>query len=116
MPETEKKKLPLYCYQCVAGPDLMKVEVEDGVLAGVGDNRRPLQLAPIPCRTPFEQAFLHLVPSHMAAMAGLCVADLRVRTWRPPELGKDVPGVVDAIDARVASAGHGNGAARRTPR
>ena len=26
-----KKKVPIFCYQCVAGPDLMKVEVEDGV-------------------------------------------------------------------------------------
>lgn len=26
-----KKQVPIYCYQCVAGPDLMKVEVENGV-------------------------------------------------------------------------------------
>ena len=27
----DKREVPVYCYQCVAGPDLMKVEVEDGV-------------------------------------------------------------------------------------
>ena len=27
---TDKREVPVYCYQCVAGPDLMKVEVEDG--------------------------------------------------------------------------------------
>ena len=26
-----KKQVPIYCNQCVAGPDLMKVDVEDGV-------------------------------------------------------------------------------------
>ncbi|HEX7006275.1 MAG TPA: molybdopterin-dependent oxidoreductase [Alphaproteobacteria bacterium] len=33
-----KKKVPVYCYQCVAGPDLMKVEVEDGVALRVESN------------------------------------------------------------------------------
>ena len=33
-----KKKVPVYCYQCVAGPDLMKVEVEDGVAVRVESN------------------------------------------------------------------------------
>lgn len=32
------KKLPVYCYQCVAGPDLLKVEVEDGVALRVESN------------------------------------------------------------------------------
>jgi phenylacetyl-CoA:acceptor oxidoreductase len=35
---TAKKKVPVYCYQCVAGPDLMKVEVEDGVALRVESN------------------------------------------------------------------------------
>jgi phenylacetyl-CoA:acceptor oxidoreductase len=26
------KKVPQYCYQCVAGPDLLTVKVEDGTL------------------------------------------------------------------------------------
>jgi len=30
-----KNQVPVYCYQCVAGPDLMKVEVEDGVATRV---------------------------------------------------------------------------------
>ncbi|MFQ5534330.1 MAG: molybdopterin-dependent oxidoreductase [Sphingomonadales bacterium] len=38
MAQSEKKKLPVYCYQCVAGPDLMKVEVEDGVATRVESN------------------------------------------------------------------------------
>ena len=25
----DRKRVPVYCYQCVAGPDLMQVEVED---------------------------------------------------------------------------------------
>ena len=25
------EKIPVYCYQCVAGPDLLKVVVKDGV-------------------------------------------------------------------------------------
>ena len=31
-------KLPVYCYQCVAGPDLLKVVVQDGVAVGVEPN------------------------------------------------------------------------------
>jgi phenylacetyl-CoA:acceptor oxidoreductase len=31
-------KLPVYCYQCVAGPDLLKVVVRDGVAVGVEPN------------------------------------------------------------------------------
>lgn len=30
--------VPTYCYQCVAGPDLMRVQVEDGVAVGVEGN------------------------------------------------------------------------------
>jgi phenylacetyl-CoA:acceptor oxidoreductase len=32
------EKIPAYCYQCVAGPDLMKVVVRDGVAVGVEPN------------------------------------------------------------------------------
>ena len=34
----ESRKVPVYCYQCVAGPDLMKVEVEDGVATRIEPN------------------------------------------------------------------------------
>lgn len=34
----ELKKVPIYCNQCVAGPDLMKVEVEDGVATRIVSN------------------------------------------------------------------------------
>lgn len=33
-----QEKIPVYCYQCVAGPDLLKVVVEDGVATGVEPN------------------------------------------------------------------------------
>jgi phenylacetyl-CoA:acceptor oxidoreductase len=32
------QKIPVYCYQCVAGPDLLKVVVQDGVAVGVEPN------------------------------------------------------------------------------
>jgi phenylacetyl-CoA:acceptor oxidoreductase len=32
------RKIPVYCYQCVAGPDLLKVVVRDGVAVGVEPN------------------------------------------------------------------------------
>jgi phenylacetyl-CoA:acceptor oxidoreductase len=32
------QKVPVYCYQCVAGPDLLKVLVRDGVAVGVEPN------------------------------------------------------------------------------
>jgi phenylacetyl-CoA:acceptor oxidoreductase len=32
------QKIPVYCYQCVAGPDLLKVLVRDGVAVGVEPN------------------------------------------------------------------------------
>jgi len=35
---SHRRKVPVYCYQCVAGPDLMKVEVEDGVAKRVVSN------------------------------------------------------------------------------
>lgn len=33
-----KSKIPVYCYQCVCGPDLMKVEVEDGIAVRIVPN------------------------------------------------------------------------------
>ncbi len=33
------EKIPVYCHQCVAGPDLLKVIVEDGVAIGVEPNQ-----------------------------------------------------------------------------
>ena len=38
MKNPEKKTVPVYCYQCVAGPDLLKVEVEDGVATRIESN------------------------------------------------------------------------------
>ncbi len=38
MATSEKKKLPVYCYQCVAGPDLLRVEVENGVATRIESN------------------------------------------------------------------------------
>lgn len=35
---SNKREIPVYCYQCVAGPDLMKVEVEDGVATRISSN------------------------------------------------------------------------------
>jgi hypothetical protein len=32
------ERVPTYCYQCVAGPDLLKVVVRDGVAVGVEPN------------------------------------------------------------------------------
>ena len=37
-PVKDKKQVPIFCYQCVAGPDLMKVEVEDGVATRIESN------------------------------------------------------------------------------
>lgn len=34
----DKKKIPMFCYQCVAGPDLMRVEVEDGIATRIESN------------------------------------------------------------------------------
>lgn len=35
---TEVKKIPTYCYQCVAGPDLLKVKVRNGIATEVEPN------------------------------------------------------------------------------
>ena len=37
-PVKQKKQVPIFCYQCVAGPDLMKVEVEDGIATRIESN------------------------------------------------------------------------------
>ncbi len=37
-PPPALEKVPVYCYQCVAGPDLLKVVVRDGVAVGVEPN------------------------------------------------------------------------------
>lgn len=37
-PESVRKKVPTYCYQCVNGPDLLTVEVIDGVATKVEPN------------------------------------------------------------------------------
>ena len=38
MVESVKKEVPVYCYQCVSGPDLMRVQVEDGVATRIESN------------------------------------------------------------------------------
>ena len=38
MPVSEKKHIPVYCNQCVSGPDLMKVEVEGGIAKRIAPN------------------------------------------------------------------------------
>ena len=35
---TTTRRVPTYCYQCVAGPDLLTVKVEDGVATEVEPN------------------------------------------------------------------------------
>ena len=38
MAGADRKSVPIFCYQCVAGPDLMKVEVEEGVATRIESN------------------------------------------------------------------------------
>jgi len=45
-PPSGKKKIPTYCYQCVAGPDLLKVRVEEGVATEVQPNFDAADTAP----------------------------------------------------------------------
>ena len=45
-PPTGSKKIPTYCYQCVAGPDLLKVRVEDGVATEVQPNFDAREVTP----------------------------------------------------------------------
>jgi len=37
-PADNEKTVSTYCYQCVAGPDLLKVRVEDGIATEVAPN------------------------------------------------------------------------------
>ncbi len=47
MPGPHKTEtVPTYCYQCVAGPDLLKVRVEDGVAVGVEPNLEAAEIHP----------------------------------------------------------------------
>ncbi|MBI4246650.1 MAG: hypothetical protein HY614_05630, partial [Candidatus Rokubacteria bacterium] len=50
------EKIPTYCYQCVAGPDLMKVVVEDGVAVGVEPNTDVADIHPA-CGTVCARAY-----------------------------------------------------------
>jgi phenylacetyl-CoA:acceptor oxidoreductase len=43
---TTLEKIPVYCYQCVAGPDLLKVLVKDGVAVGVEPNGDAAEVHP----------------------------------------------------------------------
>jgi phenylacetyl-CoA:acceptor oxidoreductase len=38
MPQSADRKIPVYCYQCVAGPDLLTVRVKDGIAGAVEPN------------------------------------------------------------------------------
>ncbi|HLE43077.1 MAG TPA: molybdopterin-dependent oxidoreductase, partial [Methylomirabilota bacterium] len=40
------EKIPAYCYQCVAGPDLLRVVVKDGVAVGVEPNHELADVHP----------------------------------------------------------------------
>jgi phenylacetyl-CoA:acceptor oxidoreductase len=42
----EVRKVPEYCYQCVAGPDLLQVKVEDGVATEIEPNFRAAEVHP----------------------------------------------------------------------
>ena len=40
------RKVPEYCYQCVAGPDLLQVKVEDGIATEIEPNFRAAEVHP----------------------------------------------------------------------
>ena len=40
------RRVPTYCYQCVAGPDLLTVQVDDGVAVGIEPNYRAADIHP----------------------------------------------------------------------
>ena len=40
------RKVPQYCYQCVAGPDLLTVKVEDGVATEIEPNFSACEVHP----------------------------------------------------------------------
>ncbi len=45
-PERATRDVPTYCYNCVAGPDLLTVRVTDGVATGIGPNVDGIGLHP----------------------------------------------------------------------
>ena len=45
-PAKRSAQVSTYCYQCVAGPDLLKVEIEDGVATEVQPNHAAAQVHP----------------------------------------------------------------------
>ena len=53
---TATTKIPVYCYQCVAGPDLLKVIVRDGVAVGVEPNADVADVHPA-CGTVCVRAY-----------------------------------------------------------
>ncbi|HET9855216.1 MAG TPA: molybdopterin oxidoreductase, partial [Methylomirabilota bacterium] len=50
------QKIPVYCYQCVAGPDLLRVVVRDGVAVGVEPNSEMADVHPA-CGTVCVRAY-----------------------------------------------------------
>ncbi|MBT7950063.1 MAG: molybdopterin-dependent oxidoreductase [Gammaproteobacteria bacterium] len=44
--DSDVNKIPTYCYQCVAGPDLLQVRVKDGIATGVEPNFSAADLTP----------------------------------------------------------------------
>jgi phenylacetyl-CoA:acceptor oxidoreductase len=44
--KTSTRDVPTYCYNCVAGPDLLTVKVSDGVATGIGPNFDGIGLHP----------------------------------------------------------------------
>ena len=50
---TAAKWVPTYCFNCVAGPDLLTVKVENGVATEVAPNFRG---TPAPCTWPAQIA------------------------------------------------------------
>ncbi|HSB40220.1 MAG TPA: molybdopterin-dependent oxidoreductase [Methylomirabilota bacterium] len=53
---TGLQKIPVYCYQCVAGPDLLKVVVKDDVAVGVEPNHEVADVHPA-CGTVCVRAY-----------------------------------------------------------
>jgi phenylacetyl-CoA:acceptor oxidoreductase len=45
-PRADTRDVPTYCYNCVAGPDLLTVQVTDGVATGIGPNFDGIGLHP----------------------------------------------------------------------
>lgn len=45
-PRTAPGTIPTYCYQCVAGPDLLQVRVEEGIATGVEPNFAAADVTP----------------------------------------------------------------------